>query len=302
MINNRIGHYCISNIIGTGSWATVVRAIDTQSHRDVAIKIISKEKIEKLRTVDLTRESIRILASIEHPNIVKYYETIEDNNNFYVITENCPGINLYEWIVSSKEVNNQKVMKIMPQIINAILYLHERRISHGDIKLENIIVNPKNLHIKLIDFGFARSVRIGEKIQNEYVTLSYCAPEIFLNKQYCPFEADIWALGVVFYCLKTKNFPFWEEGDDEEKEIEKIVNGTYEIPKTATIFDKQLLAQTLCQDPSSRADAKAVAELFKIHKFNTLAYMPKPKFFSQKVTRIKTVQGLPPLKKQSSFL
>ena len=94
----------------------------------------------------------------------------------------------------------------MSQILSGLAYMHSRNISHRDMKPENIIYNPHNGAIKIIDFGFA--VIAKEKLRVFCGTPSYMCPEIVSKKEYSGPAADIWACGVILYALLTGTVPF----------------------------------------------------------------------------------------------
>lgn len=105
------------------------------------------------------RREIKILQSIDHPNIVKILDVVETNNHLNIIMEYLPGISLG---VSLKEQPNQRFSEgnckiIIKELAHALKYLHERNIAHRDIKLENIILDEK-IRPKIIDFGFSTCI------------------------------------------------------------------------------------------------------------------------------------------------
>jgi MAP/microtubule affinity-regulating kinase len=85
--------------------------------------------------------------------------------------------------------------------------LHKRNINHRDIKLDNIIINPKNLRTKIIDFGFAKFIKKDMKKVNYFCgTPSYMAPELIKKKTSLSLSVDIWAVGVLYYILLLNKY------------------------------------------------------------------------------------------------
>ena len=160
----------------------------------------------------LIENEINILRELNHPNIVKQYETLTDDSNskLYIVMEYCKKGDLDKLILKSK--NNKKVVDeeliwdILVQTLNALKYIHnEKKIIHRDIKPSNIFLD-KNYNIKLGDFGLNR------KYFNEYAnailgTPLYMAPEMLEKKHYND-EVDIWALGCSIYELTNYVVPF----------------------------------------------------------------------------------------------
>ena len=82
-----------------------------------------------------------------------------------------------------------------------LIYLHQRNVSHRDIKLENIIIDTKKLSVKLIDFGFCCCTSADIKLKVFCGTPSYMCPEIVMKKEYVGPPTDIWAAGILFYAM-----------------------------------------------------------------------------------------------------
>ena len=111
--------------------------------------------------------------------------------------------------------------------MKALSYIHRNNISHRDIKLENLIINPETKEIKLIDFGFA--VYSTKALKMHCGTPNYMAPEIVSKKEYKGASIDIWCCGIVYYLLIFGHFPFAAHTDREL--IRKIQKGIFHIPK-----------------------------------------------------------------------
>ena len=99
------------------------------------------------------------------------------------------------------------------------MHLHSYGISHRDIKPENILVNDHG-DIKIIDFGFATSQELEEVVVAG--TPQYMAPELVLRKNYDPFKADVWALGIMLYWVTLGYYP--QEADNKKKKLVNLSN------------------------------------------------------------------------------
>ena len=99
------------------------------------------------------------MASLDHPNIVKYYETYESPNYLYLVMEHCKGGELFKKLTDNRaELTEQKAARIMRSLFLAVNHLHSKGIAHRDLKPENIMYGSEDDRIKIIDFGLSKHV------------------------------------------------------------------------------------------------------------------------------------------------
>jgi calcium-dependent protein kinase len=137
------------------------------------------------------------METVDHPNIVKYFETYDEPKYIYLCMELCTGGELFEK-VSSKDhhLTEQTCSGYMQKLFRALNHCHSQDIIHRDIKPENIMFG-RDGEIKLIDFGFAITQHKKKANMEVAGTPYYIAPEV-LGEFYGK-ECDIWSLGVVLY-------------------------------------------------------------------------------------------------------
>lgn len=158
---------------------------------------------------------MKILTTLDHPNIVKYYQTYEDTKYMYLVMEYCPGGELFDRIAAqdNQAFNESEAASIMQKLLRAINHCHTWGVTHRDIKPENIMYGADG-EIKLIDFGLSRFLeeeRIGKNALKTIAgTLAYMAPEVMTEK-YDPKHCDIWSLGVLMYLMVSGYLPFQGE-------------------------------------------------------------------------------------------
>lgn len=173
----------------------------------VAIKVIDKTKM--LFDLPNIMEEVQILSKLDHPNIVKYFETYNDKRYFYLIQEYVEGKQLFEYITSMPQARftEQTACLYFKQIVEAILHCHTNNVIHRDIKPENIIVKSNNSKVKLLDFGLNKSA--GDVMKHAGCTGSpfYMAPEVIKGSNY-DFMCDMWSLGVLLYIFLSGFMPF----------------------------------------------------------------------------------------------
>ena len=151
------GKYLLRDVIASGSYGKVVEGIQGRWEHAVAIKIILKANlISKKERLAMIRESL-IHESISHKNIVQFYETYQDNDAHYIVTERCENYTLRSLIQSGKSPR-ATVQNIAKQILCGLKHLHLHGIIHHDIKPENILFTPNTNQLKICDFGAARLV------------------------------------------------------------------------------------------------------------------------------------------------
>ena len=123
----------------------------------VAIKVLNKERLKE--NILAIKEEVRILTRLDHPNIVKYYETYDDTKYMYLVMEYCSGGELFDRIAKQKDqvFNESEAATIMKKLLRAINHCHASGVVHRDIKPENIMYGRDN-EIKIIDFGLSKSV------------------------------------------------------------------------------------------------------------------------------------------------
>jgi calcium-dependent protein kinase len=207
-------HYVFGKTIGLGQYGTVKEATHIDDHNQkVAVKILDLEGLAK--TFKSICCEVSSLKQANHPNIIKLLKWFKDDTKLYLVFEYVPGMDLSDYITENIKISEEKSVYILQQIWSTINYLHSIHICHRDIKLDNIMINPDNLEIKLIDFGFATKFSEREKLKGKIGTPYYVAPEI-LKGTYGK-ECDMWSIGIMTYYMLVGDPPFnAESGRDQE--------------------------------------------------------------------------------------
>ncbi len=259
----------VGDIIGEGTYGQVTKMRHLVSGEIRACKIIPKQNIMIQFTEDDIINEIEILKSLAHINIIKIYEFFIDEKNYYIITEYLEQGDLFSKL-DELNLDEFNISAIIKQILQAVNYLNSKQILHGDLKLENILIERiKKLHhnhndinyvnIKLIDFGCSKIFIANEKYQELIGTVYYSSPEV-LRGEYDE-KCDIWSTGIIMYILLSGKMPF--KGDSLEAIKKKILNEKYEIdyniPELGDNFcSKQaieLMKMLLVYDPKKRLTA-----------------------------------------------
>ena len=189
-----------------------------------AIKTLKKDHLTD-SSINMIQEEISILSNLDHPNIVKYFETYEDSAYINIVMEYVGGYDLFK-VISLRKYNKfteKDFAEIIYNLLLAVNFLHKKKLVHRDIKPENILFSQSGIYssLKLIDFGLATSISnnvTGKKCGTPH----YIAPEM-LSKGKFTEKTDAWSIGVVMYVMVTGKFPF-----DGSKIYEKIMKGEYD--------------------------------------------------------------------------
>ena len=261
-------------ILGSGAFGKVRLYVDRQcKSMRYAIKTLKKDFFNKHNLESLERE-VDILRSLDHPNIVKYFETYEDDHFIHIVMEYIPGDNLFKVITNKKyfKFTEKEICQIMTCLLKAVLFLHHNNIVHRDIKPENILFSvPGDFNaLKIIDFGL--SIQKNAKNDNRRVgTPYYMAPEMIHGN--FVYESDMWSIGVILFILVTGKQPF--RAHDKEGVFEKILNAKYDkkaLEKSKCSPElKDLIKKTLVKDYKKRIsiDSALKHKWFSLFEDNT---------------------------------
>ena len=248
-----IDEYTLLKSIGKGAFGEVYMTSKEGTNKLFATKKISKQKISSPTLKKYFLNEILILKEIKHKNIIHYEAVKHTVHNFYLITEYCNGGGLSDCLEKYKKIYGRPfselvVQHIMRQIVDALKYLHGKRIIHRDIKLDNILVNFENendksnmnmlkAQIKMIDFGFAthlgnknlRYSTLGSPINMDPILLKKLATKSnAANLIGYDEKADIWSLGTVCYEMLIGQGVF--NAENMRDLIKKVELGTYHVP------------------------------------------------------------------------
>ena len=138
---NPLDYYDTIKKMGKGTYGTVYKVMHKQTGSIRAMKVISKKKLKYGITDEDIIQEISILTKLEHPHIIKIYEFYNYKKHFYIINEFCNEGDLADKLTKLRKFPEFIVKILMVQIFNAVLYLHKKCVFHGDLKLENIMID-----------------------------------------------------------------------------------------------------------------------------------------------------------------
>lgn len=223
--------YSFGTTLGTGSFATVRRAICKCTGQHYAVKIIAKSKlVNNPKTLLMLDRELSILRDLKHFNITKIKEYYQDESTLFIVMELVEGGDLLDRIINSgaNGLGEEMARELTAEMVDAIQYTHRKKIMHRDLKPENVLLTaptPEHPHgrVKVADFGLAKSMVDGTYAKTMCGTPAYLAPEVVLNgSQPYDFKVDCWSLGVIVWAMVTNTACFAE--DDNLSLIERFQN------------------------------------------------------------------------------
>lgn len=201
--------YEIIRNLGRGSYGSVELARlrpspGSPSNDKEQLYAIKKIKLKHLPPEERKKalDEAAVLRKLNHPNIVAFKDSFEENNAFYIVMEFIDGGDLEKKIQQrgNSYMTEREVLFMFVQILSPIAYLHKNKILHRDIKPQNCFITKHGI-AKIGDFGVARSLDATFDLDKTVIgTPFYLAPEIWDNHPY-GYAADIYSLGVVLYSM-----------------------------------------------------------------------------------------------------
>ena len=280
--------YVIKEYLAKGGFGEVYKGYHKQLGIDIAIKVLKNDKAFDQEIKERFFREAKIMATINHPNVVRIYDTGEYQGRIYLIMDYIDGLDLEAFVKNKKELSSTEHLSLMAQITDALAAIHNQSIIHRDVKPGNIIVTKAGKPI-LMDFGLAKEPLLNRDHQDQLTVQGMClgtplymAPEQFRNPSQVTKASDVYSLGVTFYQMVTGTHPFPGETFFEVYEKHKTMT-----PKPAHILFPnidpeigRIIDKMLQKDQSKRyADGPAVKEalrrikLKKISNFTNIAVM-----------------------------
>eukprot|EP00667_Euglena_gracilis_P007711 EG_transcript_7796 len=265
-----IDEYDLGDNVGKGAYGKVKTCRHKKSGQMYAMKIVDKRRLQKitkpgsLKTeFDKVMMEIEIMKSLQHPNVVKMYEVIDDpeSGKVYLIMEFCAGGRIFDFEGDQEGMAKdqpERLKKYIVAIANGLDYLHGQRIYHRDLKPDNILTDASD-HIKLTDFGVSTVTGEDGVLTQTEGTPAFNAPEEFDDKLHVAGDkADIWSFGVTVYCTAFGYLPFMGSSIQDIGEAIKTQKEKY--PGWADPMLVDLLKKFLQKDPAKRVTLKQVLE------------------------------------------
>ena len=208
-VGETVGPYTLVAQLGQGGMATVYQAYHPALDRYVAIKVLHYAFMDDPNFLARFQREARVVAKLEHPNIVPVYDFSEFEGRPYLVMKFIEGETLKDRLEKGP-LSSPEILRVVDSVGAALAYAHRQNILHRDIKPSNVLLGQDG-QIYLADFGLARLVETGESslTPDRIVgTPQYISPEQALSKPNLDARSDIYSFGVMLYELTVGKVPF----------------------------------------------------------------------------------------------
>ncbi|XP_058076791.1 serine/threonine-protein kinase RUNKEL [Magnolia sinica] len=272
-----MNQYHIYEAIGKGKHSTVYKGRKKKTIEYFAVKSVDKSQKNKLL------QEVRILHSLSHPNVLKFYSWYETSAHLWLVLEYCVGGDLLTLLHQDSQLPEDSLHDLARDLVKALQFLHSKGIIYCDLKPSNILLD-ENGRMKLCDFGLSR--RLNEISKSSLSTLPqakrgtpcYMAPELFQDGGVHSYASDFWALGCVLYECYSGKPPF------VGKEFTQLVKSILSDPVPPLLDNPSnnfvsLINCLLIKDPAERVQWPELCQHdFWKTKFTPVPLPPQPAF------------------------
>ncbi len=207
-----LNQYVLMEKLGEGGMGEVFRARHQRLDRDVALKVMRREKLANPEAVKRFRREIKATAALAHENVVMAYDADQSGETHFFAMEYVDGVTLDKYVQSKGRLPVGEACDYIRQAALGLQHAHEKELTHRDIKPSNLLLDKSGV-VKISDLGL---VLIGDpdetsRITREGLTVGtpdFVAPEQARNPRAADIRADIYALGCTFYYLLAGEVPF----------------------------------------------------------------------------------------------
>jgi NIMA (never in mitosis gene a)-related kinase len=258
------GEYEAVRSIGKGKFAVVYRAHKIGDDENVALKRISVDMMNDKAREKCLKE-VRLLQSLDHPNIIRYMDSFICNNDLIIVYEWAAAGDLKRQLRKAQErgvgFEERVIWKYFSQICNAMQHMHDKRIMHRDLKPANIFLTLEGV-IKVGDLGLSRELSDNTfQAHSKVGTPLYMSPEVLKGDGY-DFKSDIWSLGCLLYELAMLKSPFRSEGLNLYSLFQKISSGDYQ--PLSDVYSEELRNLTYAMMSTKPEDRPEIAYVCQV--------------------------------------
>ncbi len=206
----KVNRYVLLDLIGQGGMGRVYLARDTRLNRRVAVKILSRERVNNFRAVARFQREARVGAQLQHENLVRIYDEGEDNGKCYLVMEYIEGKNIGTIIAQDGPMAPGVATRLVRQVALGLEHAQQKGLIHRDVNPYNILVTREGV-AKLTDLGLAIDLSDQVQVTRDGAmvgTFDYVSPEQARHSRAVDTRSDIYSLGCTLYHMLTGEVPF----------------------------------------------------------------------------------------------
>lgn len=206
---DNVGPYQVIEQLGHGGMASVFKAYHAALDRYVALKVLHQAFNEDSTFIHRFQREAKVVARLEHPNIVPVYDFAEHEGRPYLVMKFIEGDTL-KARMSAGPLTAKEIEQVVETVGSAVGYAHRQGVLHRDIKPSNVLISTENI-MYLADFGLARIAQAGEStlsVDSIMGTPQYISPEQAMGKKDLDGKTDVYSFGVMIYEMVVGQVPF----------------------------------------------------------------------------------------------
>ena len=276
-VGKKLSDFTIEKELGKGNFGSVKLVRSSITKKLYAMKEIKASRYKSENKCKEVEKEIKLLENLDHPNVIRYFNSFRENGDFYIITEYLNGGSLENLlknnITKGKLIDEKILWNFLVQSLNGLQYLHEiKKIIHRDIKPDNLLLD-KDGNLKISDFGISAinsenaedSVKCHGTIRGP---IQFMSPEMSFALKY-DFKSDIYMLGLTFFLLMSNTLP--EKKIDNGAFILSIKNKNAKLPENYSESLRNFIMKLLNINSKDRPSAeKAYLEAITLYSFKYL--------------------------------
>jgi eukaryotic-like serine/threonine-protein kinase len=246
--------YKVQSTLGEGGMAVVYKAEDAILGRCVALKTLHRRYAEEDSFRSRFKQEARVMASLDHENIVKVYDISQDGEVPFIVAEYVDGRDIGDVLrgTPSGYLGERYARGVAMQLLRALDYAHQRGIVHRDVKPSNILITREGT-VKVADFGIARVVEEEEEEPGEIIgSARYMSPEQLKGEETTP-SSDLYSVGILLYHCLTGSPPFSGSARSvARQQIHQEPTPPSELNKAISPRLEAVILKALAKDPKDR--------------------------------------------------